>query len=383
MTHSHSNLLGEPPATLLPANPEADAELTAGNPPAEVAAHHPTVSAAWAALAEEALTRPERQLSDTIEAYAYARTGYHRGLDALRRNGWKGFGPVPWSHEPNRGFLRCVIALAKAAEAIEETDEHERCIQLLRDCDPSLGALRGQNGHWPSALAEFGVEGGQRRGQRGELLAAGHQPGEVGGVDVVPGEAAGHLTVRQQQEPVADEVGVARGVGHLQHGQALARAVTIDCSISVCCGTASGAVGSSMTSARAPKCRARAMARLCRSPARSVLAGCVRVQPGDADAGHRRDGRGLAGAVEVEPAQRAEPAGRLGAEEEVPPHRQQRGDGEVLPHGRDAGGAGLAGRPEAHRLAVDQQRALGVPGEPRQQRHQRRLARAVLARARR
>ena len=138
MTHSHHNLLGEPPATLLPANPEADGELTAGNPPAEVASRHPTVSATWAALAEEALTRPERQLSDTIEAYAYARTGYHRGLDALRRNGWKGFGPVPWSHEPNRGFLRCVIALAKAAEAIEETDEAERCKQLLRDSDPTL-----------------------------------------------------------------------------------------------------------------------------------------------------------------------------------------------------------------------------------------------------
>jgi hypothetical protein len=138
MTHSHTNLLGEPPATLLPPNPEADAELTAGNPAAEVASRHPTVSAAWAALAEEALTRPERQLSDTIEAYAYARTGYHRGLDSLRRNGWKGFGPVPWSHEPNRGFLRCVIALAKAAEAIEETAEAERCTQLLRDSDPTL-----------------------------------------------------------------------------------------------------------------------------------------------------------------------------------------------------------------------------------------------------
>jgi hypothetical protein len=138
MTHSHQNLLGEPPATLLPANPEADAELAAGNPAAEVASRHPTVSAAWAALAEEALTRPERELRDTVAAYAYARTGYHRGLDALRRNGWKGFGPVPWSHEPNRGFLRCVMALAKAAEAIEETDEAERCRQLLRDSDPTL-----------------------------------------------------------------------------------------------------------------------------------------------------------------------------------------------------------------------------------------------------
>jgi hypothetical protein len=132
MTHSH-NLLGEPPATLLPGDPEAEAALAAGADPAEVAAGHPRASAAWAALAETALDGGR-----TIEAYAYARTGYHRGLDALRRNGWKGYGPVPWSHEPNRGFLRCVMVLARAAEAIGEVDEQERCTQLLRDCDPTL-----------------------------------------------------------------------------------------------------------------------------------------------------------------------------------------------------------------------------------------------------
>jgi len=133
MGHPHANLLGEPPATLLPGAPEAEAALAAGTPAAQVAAAHPTVSAAWAALAEEAIGDGR-----TIEAYAYARTGYHRGLDALRRNGWKGYGPVPWSHEPNRGFLRCVTVLARAAEAIGETDEQERCTRLLRDCDPSL-----------------------------------------------------------------------------------------------------------------------------------------------------------------------------------------------------------------------------------------------------
>ena len=135
MTHSHHNLLGEPPATLLPADEAADAALAAGTDPAEVAAAHPTSSAAWAALAEAAL-----QGGRTIEAYAYARTGYHRGLDALRRNGWKGFGPVPWSHTPNQGFLRCVTVLAKAAEAIGEVAEEERLTELLRDCDPSLAA---------------------------------------------------------------------------------------------------------------------------------------------------------------------------------------------------------------------------------------------------
>ena len=134
MTHGH-NLLGEPPATKLPPNPAADDALAAGTPAAQVAAAHPTVSAAWATLAEDALQR-----GAVIEGYAYARTGYHRGLDALRRNGWKGFGPVPWSHEPNRGFLRCVQVLAAAAEAIGETDEAQRCRTLLVDCDPTLAS---------------------------------------------------------------------------------------------------------------------------------------------------------------------------------------------------------------------------------------------------
>lgn len=85
-------------------------------------------SLAWAVLADEAWAQDR-----TIESYAFARTGYHRGLDALRRNGWKGHGPVPWEHEPNRGFLRCLNALARAAAAINETDEAQRCSQFLAD----------------------------------------------------------------------------------------------------------------------------------------------------------------------------------------------------------------------------------------------------------
>jgi hypothetical protein len=98
-----------------------------------VAAASPSSSLPWALLADAAFADGE-----VIASYAYARTGYHRGLDALRRNGWKGFGPVPWSHEPNRGFLRCVTELARAAEAIGEHEEHARCLQLLRDCDATL-----------------------------------------------------------------------------------------------------------------------------------------------------------------------------------------------------------------------------------------------------
>jgi hypothetical protein len=132
----HGNLLGPEP-TLLPVDPAA-AELEGGTEASQVAAAHPTSSLAWAVLAEGALAAGE-----TIAGYAYARTGYHRGLDQLRRSGWKGFGPVPWSHEPNRGFLRALGALQKAAEAIGETDEAERCRAFIADSDPEAAAALG------------------------------------------------------------------------------------------------------------------------------------------------------------------------------------------------------------------------------------------------
>ncbi len=131
------DLLGPEPV-LLPGDPEAEAELDAAENPAIVAAAHPSASIAWALLAEDALDDDK-----AITAYAYARTGYHRGLDQLRRNGWKGFGPVPYFHEPNRGFLRCVAALARAADTIGEEPEYQRCLDLLDDCDPSARAELG------------------------------------------------------------------------------------------------------------------------------------------------------------------------------------------------------------------------------------------------
>ena len=132
---SFGNLLAPP--TKLPEDP-AVALLTAGENPLEVAAQHPASSAAWATLAEHALA--DRR---NVEAYAYARTGYHRGLDALRRAGWKGQGPVPWSHEPNRGFLRSVRALGEAAGRIGEDPEAQRCGQLLADSDPAAVTALG------------------------------------------------------------------------------------------------------------------------------------------------------------------------------------------------------------------------------------------------
>jgi hypothetical protein len=129
------SLLAGPPATYLPENEAAAAALRAGSQPADVAARFPVYSAAWAALAERAFAR-----GDTVAAYAYARTGYHRGLDQLRRAGWRGNGPIPWEHEPNRGFLRSLHMLAKAAGAIGEDDEARRCGQFLRDSSATAAA---------------------------------------------------------------------------------------------------------------------------------------------------------------------------------------------------------------------------------------------------
>lgn len=121
------NLLGPEP-TLLPDDSDVRRLLANGTDPTEVAAAHPAALLPWAVLAERALDDGR-----DVEAYAYARTGYHRGLDVLRRSGWRGQGPVPWEHEPNRGFLRSLNALSRAAAAIGETGEAERCRQFLED----------------------------------------------------------------------------------------------------------------------------------------------------------------------------------------------------------------------------------------------------------
>lgn len=133
------DLMAGPPPTHLPADP-ADAELAGGDSPAAVVRRHPASPAAWAALAQQAHDAG----ADDVTVYAYARVGYHRSLDMLRRNGWKGHGPVPWEHEPNRGFLRSLALLALAARAIGETEEWERCSTFLRDSSPAAAdALLG------------------------------------------------------------------------------------------------------------------------------------------------------------------------------------------------------------------------------------------------
>jgi hypothetical protein len=127
------------PETVLPASPAAwirELEAALCEPPelrrdalARVAADHPKMLDAWSHLSACA--------RDQVEAYAYARVGYHRGLDALRGAGWHGTGYVRWSEEANRGFLRCVNALRLCARAIGEADEEQRCSLFLRQLDPT------------------------------------------------------------------------------------------------------------------------------------------------------------------------------------------------------------------------------------------------------
>jgi Protein of unknown function (DUF3151) len=129
------------PETVLPA-PPADAAAALGaalelgeserrDAVAAVVRSHPAYLDGWARLAGLA--------GDDVEAYAYARVGYHRGLDALRAAGWRGSGYVRWSAETNRGFLRALDALRAAAESMGEESEAQRCAMFLRQLDPDWG----------------------------------------------------------------------------------------------------------------------------------------------------------------------------------------------------------------------------------------------------
>jgi hypothetical protein len=100
---------------------------------ADVCARWPRDLDAWSQLG--------RLARDDVEAYAYFRVGYHRGLDRLRQSGWRGSGYVRWEHETNRGFLRALEGLRAAAEAIGEADEANRCAEFLRQLDPSWQGL--------------------------------------------------------------------------------------------------------------------------------------------------------------------------------------------------------------------------------------------------
>jgi hypothetical protein len=112
---------------------------------AAVVATRPGLLDGWAALAEEAAR--SNGIAGVVESYAYARVGYHRGLDSLRAAGWRGSGYVRWRHESNRGYLRSLEALRSAAAAIGENNEADRCRAFLHQLDPewdraTAGGLR-------------------------------------------------------------------------------------------------------------------------------------------------------------------------------------------------------------------------------------------------
>jgi len=128
------------PSTVLPApDPTARAELeralTAPTSDARrtalaaVAAHFPRFIDVWAELGDVG--------RDQIERYAYYRVGYHRGLDALRANGWRGSGYVRWTAPTNQGFLRALAGLGAMAGQIGEIDEADRIATFLLQLDPN------------------------------------------------------------------------------------------------------------------------------------------------------------------------------------------------------------------------------------------------------
>jgi hypothetical protein len=129
---------GLPSTVLPPPDPAAVATLTEAvrsapevrrEAVARVVADHPRFLDAWAALGDAAI--------DPVERYAAYRVGYHRGLDALRANGWRGSGYVRWAEPTNAGFLRCLRGLQQMAAVIGETDEAERCAEFLQQLDPA------------------------------------------------------------------------------------------------------------------------------------------------------------------------------------------------------------------------------------------------------
>jgi hypothetical protein len=106
---------------------------------AAVAARWPTCLEAWARLGDAA--------RDDVEAYACYRVGYHRGLDRLRKAGWRGSGYVRWAHPENRGFLRALAGLGRVAATFGELDEAQRCAEFLHQLDPGWDGTVEGSGH--------------------------------------------------------------------------------------------------------------------------------------------------------------------------------------------------------------------------------------------
>ncbi|GAC1314635.1 MAG: DUF3151 domain-containing protein [Acidimicrobiales bacterium] len=148
MSGSPVNLSSGLPETVIPAEPaelrDALAGAFQGDEPgrrqrvAALVEANPRSLDCWAALGD--LGR------DRAEAYACYRVGYHRGLDTLRANGWRGSGYVRWRHESNRGFLRALAGLGRVAAEIGETDEASRCADFVRQLDPDWDRISATPG---------------------------------------------------------------------------------------------------------------------------------------------------------------------------------------------------------------------------------------------
>lgn len=141
----HLSIGGRPKVVLPTPDPRLLARIEAASPKelALIVSEHPDLPEAWARMG--AICEPGRFKSTLVamDAYAYYRVGYHRGLDALRKSGWRGTQLVRWSDEPNRGFLRCLDGLRRMAGWIGEHDEESRCAEFLLQLDPDWPPVDG------------------------------------------------------------------------------------------------------------------------------------------------------------------------------------------------------------------------------------------------
>lgn len=168
----------------------------------DVVAAHPESSLVWALLAEGALSQATRD--GDVSAYAFARTGYHRGVDALRQAGWRGFEPIPWNHVPNQGFLRAAWLLALAARRLGEDAEAERCADLVRDCSPEAFVVLSASRPLDEPGVEAEPEDEPAREQNPPADQDPNDPSSGSGIDAEDGERI-EVSEAGEQAPAASE----------------------------------------------------------------------------------------------------------------------------------------------------------------------------------
>ncbi len=98
-------------------------------------AEHPSSPLAWTELADVADSEGR-----VIEAFAYAAVAVDLAREQLAASGWADGGPVPWSDEPNRAYLRALDAQRRAADQLGLHDRAGRLSQQLAAADPEAPA---------------------------------------------------------------------------------------------------------------------------------------------------------------------------------------------------------------------------------------------------